>query len=256
MESHIKDLQRVLSRVPPAGFTLRGSKCFFDRNTITHLKLQYSQEGVTPTEEWSYAVADWPTLTNKKELRSFLGLDNFSRRFLLNFANIVQPLTDLTGADATFQGQEEQQHTFESLKQALTVPLALDYPRRTDTFVLTTDPSDTGIGAVLTTAQGTVIGYASQTLTAAERKYGTIEKECLAIIWAVNMFCHYQIRACFTPETDHHPLEWAAVIQNQLCPFTTVIQCSMQEQPKCRCPLKKTHRTGHPESFNGNSTPS
>lgn len=129
MESHIKDLQRVLSSLSPAGFTLKGSKCFFDRNTITHLKLQYSQEGVTLTEEWSYAVADWPTLTNKKELRSFLGLDNFSRRFLLNFANIVQPLTNLTGADATFQGQEEQQHTFESLKQALTVPLALDYPR-------------------------------------------------------------------------------------------------------------------------------
>ena len=69
-------------------------------------------------------------------------------------------------------------------------PPALDYPRQTDTFVLTTDETDTGIGVVLTTARSTVVKYASRTLTAAEKKYASIEKECLAIVWAVHKLCH------------------------------------------------------------------
>ena len=103
---------------------------------------------------------------------------------------------------------DEQQQAFESLKEALMTPPAPDYPRRTDTFILTTDASDTGIGTVLTTARGTVVEYASRTLTAAERKYATIEKECLAIVWAVGKLRHYLIRARFKLETDHKPLEW------------------------------------------------
>ena len=208
MESHISDLQRVLGSLQAAGFTLRGSKCFFGRDTITHLGFQYSRDGVTPTEERSHAVADWPIPTTKKEVRSFLGLANVCRRFVPKFADIARPLTDLTRNDATFQWQDEQQQAFESLKEALMTPPALDYPRRTDTFILTTDASDTGIGAVLTTARGTVVEYASRTLTAAERKYATIEKECLAIVWAVGKLRHYLIGARFKLETDHKPLEW------------------------------------------------
>ena len=208
MESHISDLQRVLGSLQAAGFTLRGSKCFFGRDTITHLGFQYSRDGVTPTEERPHAVADWPAPPTKKEVRSFLGLANVCRRFVPKFADIARPLTDLTRNDATFQWQDEQQQAFESLKEALMTPPALDYPRRTDTFILTTDASDTGIGAVLTTAQGTVVEYASRTLTAAERKYATIEKECLAIVWAVGKLRHYLIGARFKLETDHKPLEW------------------------------------------------
>ena len=208
MESHISDLRRVLSSLLAAGFTLRGSKCFFGRNEITHLGFQYSRDGVTPTEERSRAVADWPIPTTKKEVRSFLGLANFCRRFVPKFADIARPLTDLTAIGATFQWQEEQQRAFDSLKQALMSPPALDYPRQTDTFVLTTDASDTGIGAVLATARGTVVEYASRMLTAAEKKYATIEKECLAIVWAVHKLRHYLIGARFTLETDHKPLEW------------------------------------------------
>ena len=90
-------------------------------------------------------------------------------------------------------------------------PPALDYPRQTDTFVLTTDETDTGIGVVLTTARSTVVKYASRTLTAAEKKYASIEKECLAIVWAVHKLCHYLIGA--------QTLGMIAVSQNQSRPF-------------------------------------
>lgn len=90
---------------------------------------------------------------------------------------------------------------------ALTTPTALNYSRQTDTFVLTTHASDTGIGAVLTTARGIVMEYPSRTLTAMERKYATIENEYLAIVWAVNKLHHYLIGVYFTLETDHKPLE-------------------------------------------------
>lgn len=208
MEAHICDLRRVLSRLLSAGFTLRGSKCLFGKSSITHLGFQYACDGITPAQEKSQVVADWPTPTSVKEVRSFLGLVNFYRRFIPNFSHVAAPLTDLTGNSATFHWQGPQQQALEALKLALTSPPVLDYPRRTDTFVLSTDASDTGIGAVLATARGTVVEYASRTLTAAEKNYATIEKECLAIVWAVRKLRHYLIGARFTLETDHKPLEW------------------------------------------------
>ena len=87
-------------------------------------------------------------------------------------------------------------------------PPLLDYPLKNDQFVLTTDASDSGLGAILSTARGTVIEYASRTLSSAEKAYATTEKECLAIVWAVHKFHHYLIGAHFLLETDHKPLEW------------------------------------------------
>ena len=208
MESHITDLRRVLSRLLAAGLTLRGSKCFFGRSKVSHLGFEYACGGVTPTAEKSQAIADWPTPTSVKEVRSFLGLVNFYRRFIPKFADTAAPLTDLTGSKVTFTWQDRHQKAFNSLKQALISPPVLDYPRGSDKFTLTTDASDAGLGAVLSTARGTVVEYASRTLSAAEKNYATIEKECLAVVWAVRKFRHYLIGARFTLKTDHKPLEW------------------------------------------------
>ena len=84
----------------------------------------------------------------------------------------------------------------------------MSYPTRGDKFTLTTDASGIGLGTILSTHHGTVIEFASRTLTSAEKNYATIEKECLAIVWAVRKFRHYLIGAHFTIQTDHKPLEW------------------------------------------------
>ena len=136
MQSHVADLQRVLSRLLEAGFTLRGSKCSFGQPSISHLGFQYSYEGVTPTAQKTQSVIDWPTPESTKEVRSFLGFVNFYRRFIPRFADIAAPLTYLTGNNATFRWDAEQQTAFKQLQQAMISPPLLDYPKLNDHFVV------------------------------------------------------------------------------------------------------------------------
>ena len=208
LDSHITDLRRVLGWLQAAGFTLRGSKCSFGMSSTTHLGFEYSSEGIRPSTEKARAIVDWPTPRSPKEVRSFLGLANFFRHFIPNFADIAAPLNDLTSNNVIFSWSDSHQTAFMRLKEALMSPPILDYPRKSDTFILTTDSSEVGLGAVLSTSRGTVVEYASRTLTDAEKNYCTSEKECLAIVWATQKLRHYLIGARFTLETDHKPLEW------------------------------------------------
>ena len=153
-------------------------------SSITHLGFEYSSAGITPSTEKTCAIADWPMPKSPREVRSFLGLANFYRRFIPKFSDIAAPLNDLTSNSTTFNWADLHQTAFTRLKEALISPPILDYPRKCDTFVLTTDSSEVGLGAVLSTSRGTVVEYASRTLTAAEKSYCTTEKECLAIVWA------------------------------------------------------------------------
>ena len=208
MQSHITDLRKVLGQLMEAGFTLRGSKCSFGMSTVSHLGFQYSSTGVTPSPERTQAVANWPPPKSTKELRSFLGLANFYRRFVNKFADIAAPLTHLTSNKVPFSWTSKHQQAFDTLCNALVSPPILDYPTTTDQFILSTDASDLGLGAVLSTGRGTVIEYASRTLSPAELKYSTTEKECLAIVWAVSKLRHYLLGTSFILETDHKPLLW------------------------------------------------
>ena len=159
-----------------------------------------------PSAEKTRAIVDWPMPTSQKEVRSFLGLANFYRRFIPQFLSIAAPLNDLTSSKATFRWTDQHQAAFSKFKDALSSLPILDHPKRSDTFVLTTDAPEHGVGAVLSTSRGTVVEYASRSLTAAENKYCTIEQECLAIVWATRKLRHYLIGAQFTLETDHNLL--------------------------------------------------
>ena len=102
MNSHIQDLRQVLGKLQAAGFTLRGSKCSFGIDKITHLGFEYSNAGVAPSAQKTKAISDWPTPSSTKEVRSFLGLANFYRRFVPHFANIAGPLIALTSKATPF----------------------------------------------------------------------------------------------------------------------------------------------------------
>ena len=181
MTSHARDLQKVLGVLQDAGFTLRGSKCAFGKTTVTHLGFQYGINGISPLADRIQTILNWPVPKSTKELRSFLGLMNFYRRFVHNYADLAAPLTDLTSSKVTFTWSPQHQKAFETLRQALISPPILDYPTHDDHFVLMTDASDVGIGAILSTHRGTVVEYSSRTLSSAERKYTTTEKECLRL---------------------------------------------------------------------------
>lgn len=141
-------------------------------------------------------------------VRSFLGTVNFYGKFIPNIAELRKPLNNLLKKNARFVWSEECQEAFMKLKNYLTSETILVRPNYRDTFVLTTDASDYAIGAVLANKESTdrPIAYASRALVGAEVRYHAIEKELLAITWAIEYFKYYIHNQKFIVYTDHRPL--------------------------------------------------
>ena len=140
------------------------------------------------------SVVNFPAIKNEKDIKSFIGLAGYYRKFIENFSSIVSPLTKLLRKDQEFLWTSLQQESFENLKTCLTNAPLLQYPDFKKPFILTTDASGIGIGSIL--SQGEVgkdlpIAYASRTLNRAEQNYSTIEKELLAIVWSIRHFRPY-----------------------------------------------------------------
>ncbi|UYV84832.1 K02A2.6-like, partial [Cordylochernes scorpioides] len=170
-----------------------------------------SENGIRPDQEKIRAVRDFATPRSLKEVRSFLGLSSYYRRFIPNYAHVAQPLNDLLKKDSAFNWNQEEQNAFEALKSALISEPALGHFDYSSPTEIHTDASNYGIGAVLVQIQKgkeRAIAYASRTLNKAEKNYSTTERECLAIIWAINKFRPYVFGQPFTIVTDHHSLCW------------------------------------------------
>ena len=147
----------------------------------------------------------------KKQVRSFLGLIGYYRNFIPNFSAVSAPLSDLTkkGQPNKVRWQEEQENAFNALIQELGKSPILCLPNFERQFILRTDASDVGIGAVLLQEKGEYklpVAYASKKLLDRETQYSVIEKECYAIVWAVKKFMSYLYGREFVLETDHRPL--------------------------------------------------
>ncbi|KAJ8037228.1 hypothetical protein HOLleu_17992 [Holothuria leucospilota] len=159
----------------------------------------------------------WPRPINKTEVRRFLGICTYYRRFVENFASIAKPLHRLTEKGREFLWNQDCEGAFICLERRLTTSPVLAYPLREGKFVLDTDASDFGVGAVLSQQQGQterVIAYFSKTLGKAERRYCVTRKELLAIILAVKHFHHYLFGTKFLVRTDHGALRWLLRFRN------------------------------------------
>ena len=147
-----------------------------------------------------------------KSLQAWLGLTNYYRKFVLNYAKIAAPLHQLTSKSTKWNWTPECQEAFEKLKEALVAYPILRSPDYSKKFVLHTDASHLALGAILAQEddQGKeyVCYYASKLLKDSERRYGISELECLAIIWSVNAFRVYLYNNHFTIVTDHIALKW------------------------------------------------
>ncbi|KAL1232310.1 Retrovirus-related Pol polyprotein from transposon 17.6 [Trichinella spiralis] len=146
---------------------------------------------------------------DKTSLKRFLGLTSYYRRFMESYATIAAPLYELLKDDAPFIWTENSQAAFDCLKNCLTSAPTLCAPNFADSFQVTTDASGTGLDAILE-QRGRVIAFASRSLRKSERNYSAIEKECLAIIFALKTFRHYLLGRSFTILSDHTPLQWLA----------------------------------------------
>ena len=172
------------------------------------------QEGqICPQEEKIKSVQNAPRPKTKKQVKSFLGLTGFYRKFVPNFSAIAVPLSDLTkkGQPNNIRWEESQEKAFTTLKEALVKKPILRLPDLERQFVIRTDASDVGLGAVLLQYYDETpfpIIYASRQLSAAEQKYAVIEKECLAVVWGISKFYRYLFGREFILETDHQPLAY------------------------------------------------
>lgn len=213
-QEHDDRLRQVLDRLQENGITLNEKKCVFGVEEITFLGHHLSSNGIRPTTTNQQTIQEFRAPVNKAEVRSFLGLINFSARFIPNFSTISEPLRRLTKKDTEFVWQVTQQQAFENLKSAIvTAPVLGFYDKNADT-VLVTDASPVGIAAVLVQYQAIdnhrqpiVIKYVSKALTDTEQRYSQTEKEALAIVWACENLYMYLIGKEFTIISDHKPLE-------------------------------------------------
>ena len=209
-EEHQRHLKEIFHRLEKAGLFLQGNKYCIGTTHVTYLGHVFSDKGMERDPSKVSAVKNWITPTNVTSLRSFLGLASYYRRYIHQFADIAAPLHHLTSKGVPFQWDTLCQSAFEQLKLELTKAPILSFPDFSPTsqpFQLQTDASSIGVGAVLE-QDGHVIAYASRVLSTSERNYSVIQRECLAIVFALKQFRHYLLGRPFTLYTDHAPLQW------------------------------------------------
>ena len=224
-EQHLAQLDKILTRIEQAGLTLKASKCKFLRRKVTYLGHSVSADGLACDDEKIEAVKNWATPTTAKEVRTFVGFASYYRRFVKGFANIAGPLHDLitntvgqTGRESRGRFAEHwgtaQIDAFEQLREALISSKVLGYADYERPFILETDASHDGLGAILSQrqkdGQTKVIAYASRRLRPTEKNetnYSSMKLEMLALKWSVTeKFKHYLMAMPFEVLTDNNPL--------------------------------------------------
>lgn len=211
LEEHNRRLDSVLERLEDAGVKLNAAKCQFLQEKTTFLGHVVSREGVTTDPEKTKALLQYPEPSDVSSLRSFFGCAGYYRHFVQNFAEIAAPLYNLEKKGTVFHWTKQCQEAFDTLKHRLTNPPILAYPRFDSPFIVDTDASDTGLGAVLSQIQEgkeRVIAYAAKALTKPQRNYSTTRKELLALVWGLEHFEVYLLGRRFRARTDHNALRW------------------------------------------------
>ena len=220
-EQHLENLNKVFERMSAAGMTLNFKKCELAQKELVYLGYLVSESGVQPNPRKVKAILAMPAPTTVTQLRTVLGITNYFRKFILNYASVARPLTDLltkgTGrkrdsTDLTAVWGDKQQEAFEKLKKALTDESMLAFPNLSKEFTLWCDASDDALGAVLI-QQGDdgvskPVEFASRVLSKREAAYSVTEREALAIVFAVRHFRHYLHGVKFRLVTDHSAVTW------------------------------------------------
>ena len=212
---HLEILAEVYRRLKEANLTINLDKCEFCRSSLKYLGYVVDQEGLRTDPDKVAAILEYPLPQTVTQLRRFIGMSGWYRRFIKNFSDLSAPLTFL------IKGKKKRQrlvwtplaeNCFQQIKEALVRAPVLAAPDFNKIFSIQCDASDAGLGSVLTQLDGegneVVVAFASRTLTALEKKYSVTEKECLAVLFAVEKFRPYIEGTKFKVITDHYSLLW------------------------------------------------
>lgn len=209
-EEHLQHLTALLDRLSQHGVTINADKCSFGQNTIEFLGHRLSASGIDPVEAKTDAILTFPEPSSFKELRRFLGLVNFYRRFIPHCASITQPLTDLLrGKHSKFHLTPEAKSACRELKETIARLPSLGHHEPGAPLALCTDASQEAVGAVLqqwVNQTWVPLGFFSKRLQPAETRYSTFGRELLAVYLGIKHFQHVLEGRSFTVYTDHKPL--------------------------------------------------
>ena len=211
MEENLDRLDEALGRLEEANLKLKPSKCRLLQREVLFLGHIVSADGVCPNPKLVESIHAWEPPKDRRGVQQFLGLCNYYRRFVPDFSGVAKPLTDLTSKATEFQWSEAAHQAFERLKVALSSAPLLSFPLPSGDYVLDTDASDVGVGAVLSQVQDgveRVIAFSSKKLNKQQRRYCVTRRELLAVVTFLREFRVYLLAQVFTIRTDHSSLTW------------------------------------------------
>lgn len=207
---HDKRLIRLMNRIAQHGFHIKLAKSRFALTEIKYLGCIINKDGIKPDPQRIEAIQNMPAPSNLTELRSFLGTVNFYGKFIANMHNRRTILDELLQKDNPWEWTKKQQTAFNQLKRALSSELLLAHFNPNYEIIVSADASIKGVGACIQhkLPDGSIkpIAYASRSLQKSEKQYSQIEKEGLAIIFAIKKFHKYIFGRYFNLQTDHKPL--------------------------------------------------
>uniref|UniRef100_A0A1B6JZN4 RNA-directed DNA polymerase n=1 Tax=Homalodisca liturata TaxID=320908 RepID=A0A1B6JZN4_9HEMI len=216
---HVKHLEEVLVRLGRAGLTVNPEKVSYAKSEISFLGHLVSSRGVSIDPARTQGIRDFPPPKDAKGVARFIGMVNFYRRFIPDFAEVAAPLNALRRKDAKFVWGEDQERAFQLLREAIIQPPVLRIPDFSRPFILQTDSSSCAVGAVLSQefdGARQPIAFASRTLTLQEKKSSIYELECLAVVFGMDKFRRFLEHSEFLLETDNQALSWLLAHPRQL----------------------------------------
>ena len=215
-EEHLVQLKVVFQRLQTYGVVINPAKCVFGAKEVDFLGFRVNEHGTQPNPEKVQAIDQYPKPTTAKELRRFLGMFNFYRRFVPSAAMLQAPLTALlvgnVKGNRTIQWTNEATQAFTEMKERLAEATLLAHPEASAPLAIFTDASDTAVGAALQQKireKWEPLAFFSKKLNPAETKYGAYDRELLSVYLAVKYFRHMVEARTFTVFTDHKPLTFA-----------------------------------------------
>ena len=220
-EEHLDIMRKLFERLSAAKLTVNLSKCEFGKATVTFLGHVVGQGLVKPIEAKVTAICEFPAPVGKRQLMRFLGMAGYYRKFCPNFSTIAEPLTRLLGKRVKFVWSPACENAFQKLKAILRSSPVLAAPDFTLPFKLAVDASDVAAGAVLLQEEKDGVDhpvcYYSKKFNKSQQNYSTIEKECLALVLALQHFEVYLSSSSMLIHvfSDHNPLVFINRVKNK-----------------------------------------
>lgn len=207
-DQHLLDIEAVFKRLEEADILLKAKKCSFAMTKVEYLGHVISGDGVMPDPRKVERLKAFPTPKSVEEVRTFLGLAGYYRKFIMNFSLKAAPLFDLLHQGVPFAWKGDQDKAMRTIIEDISRDAILAHPRFDLPFVVDVDASDAGLGGVLSQVidgKERPVAFISRRIQPAERHWHIREKEALAVIWALETFRHFLIGSKFVVRTDHEP---------------------------------------------------